>query len=98
MPLAPSNANYSQTSGLQLLQAWIAGADECGQAVVVLANYGSVAPDGEQAHGLQQVVVIWEDLGIDTACEVFDVWNGEMLSTTKVGVEAILDEGESVFL
>ena len=96
-PMQPRNPGTGGNLQKQL-QSWIAGPDECGQAVVVLANYGSVAPDAEHAPGLQQVAATWEDLGIDPACEVFDVWNGEVLSTTKVGVEAILEEGESVLL
>ncbi|KAI8955485.1 glycoside hydrolase [Xylaria longipes] len=97
-PMQPRNPGTGAQSAQQL-QAWIAGPDSTGEAVIVIANYG---PDegqggfGTSLTGLQTVTVTWEDLGIQGSFDVFDVWAGENLGSEDNGLEVQLGEGESV--
>lgn len=102
-PMQPRNPGSGGPDPKQL-QAWIAGPSSKGdEAVVVLANYG---PDqgsggyGGGKSGKQTVSVSWSDLGIsgDAKWRVYDVWGGKTLGHGTDGIQASLDEGESVLL
>lgn len=103
-PVQPRNPGGGGGQEARQLQAWIAGpAAATGRAVVVLANYG---PDqgqggfGSTVPGKQTVAASWTDLGLDASrtYEVRNVWTGEEQVAGAGGVEAELDEGESVLL
>lgn len=100
-PMQPRNPGTGGNLCSQL-QAWIAGPDEGGQAVVVLANYGPGYVDGECDFKLeepQNISVTWEDLGIEApASEISDVWSGTAFDGSDTGLEAVLDEGQSKLL
>ncbi|KAI8630700.1 glycoside hydrolase [Xylariaceae sp. FL1651] len=97
-PMQPRNPGTGAQSAKQL-QAWIAGPDSTGQAVVVIANYG---PDegqggfGTSLTGEQTVTVTWKDLGIQGSFDVFDVWAGKDLGSEDAEFEVQLGEGQSV--
>ncbi|KAI1245412.1 hypothetical protein MGN70_012302 [Eutypa lata] len=97
-PIQPRNPGTGGQSAQQL-QAWIAGPDSTGEAVVVVANYG---PDegqggfGTTLSGTQTVMVTWGDLGIDGSFDIFDVWAGEDLGAEDTELEVQLGEGQSV--
>lgn len=96
--IQPRNPGTGGQSAQQL-QAWIAGPDSTGKAVVVIANYG---PDegqggfGTTLSGTQTVMVTWGDLGIDGSFDIFDVWAGEDLGAEDTELEVQLGEGQSV--
>ncbi|OAA55647.1 alpha-galactosidase [Cordyceps fumosorosea ARSEF 2679] len=101
-PMSPRNPGSGGQEARQL-QAWIGGPEPGGgRALVVLANYG---PDegqggfGSAMRGRQRVAASWEDLGLDTGggYAVRNVWTGEE-EQAEGGLEAELDEGESVLL
>ena len=97
-PMQPRNPGTGAQSAQQL-QAWIAGPDATGEAVVVIANYG---PDegqggfGTSLSGVQTITVKWEDLGIQGSFDVFDVWAGDDLGSQDTELEVQLGEGQSV--
>ncbi|KAK5998036.1 Alpha-galactosidase 3 [Cladobotryum mycophilum] len=99
-PMQPRNPGTGGQAAKQL-QAWIAGPDASGKAVVVLANYG---PDGGQggfgggSNGVQTVSASWGDLGISGAYNVHDVWNNKSLGRQTSNISARLGPGESVLL
>lgn len=101
-PMQPRNPGTGAQDAKQL-QAWIAGPSSCGRAVVVLANYG---PDqgqggfGGKVTGKQKVAASWTDLGLDGTkpYKVTNVWTGKLMMAGPHGVEAQLNEGESVLL
>lgn len=99
-PMQPRNPGSGANDSKQL-QGWIAGPDERGKAVAVLANYG---PDkgqggfGQKLIGKQKVKVSWSDLGFAGPLKAKNVWSGKQTCTTKDGIEATLDESESVLL
>jgi alpha-galactosidase len=99
-PMQPRNPGTGQNASKQL-QAWIAGPDTSGNAVVVLANYG---PDqgqggyGTSLGGSQLVKATWADLGISGRYTVQNVWTGANLGTLTSQVSATLSAGESVLL
>ncbi|KAK4498252.1 hypothetical protein PRZ48_010909 [Zasmidium cellare] len=99
-PMQARNPGTGQNSSQQL-QAWIAGPDESGDAVVVLVNYG---PDQGQGgfntslEGTQNVTATWADLGITGSYDVRNVWESEDLGTFDGQISAQLDEGESQLL
>lgn len=85
----------------QQRQAWIAGPDDDGVAVVVLANYGPDEGQGgfkTQLQGPQVINVTWEDLGISGGYSIRDVWARADLGTFYNGISATLNEGESQLL
>ncbi|KAI0109198.1 glycoside hydrolase [Nemania sp. FL0031] len=97
-PMQPRNPGTGAQSAQQL-QAWIAGPDSTGEAVVVIVNYG---PDegqggfGTSLTGPQTVTVTWEDLRIQGSFNVFDVWAGEDLGSQGAELGVQLGEGQSV--
>ncbi|KAI0799431.1 glycoside hydrolase [Xylaria sp. FL0064] len=97
-PMQPRNPGTGAQSAQQL-QAWIAGPNPTGKAVVVIANYG---PDegqggfGTSLTGPQTITVTWEDLGIQGSFNVFDVWAGQDLGSEDAELEVQLGEGQSV--
>lgn len=97
-PMQPRNPGSGNNSSQQL-QAWVAGPDASGSAVVVIANYG---PDqnqggfGTSLSGKQTVDVSWADLGIDGTFDVHDVWANKDLGAESSGLSVQLDEGQSV--
>lgn len=100
-PMQPRNPGSGGQAAKQL-QAWVAGPDASGRAVVVLANYG---PDqgqggfgGNGLKGKQKLSVSWSDLGISSSRKVKNVWTGKDLGIQKDGLTFTLDEGESVLL
>ncbi|XWX02247.1 hypothetical protein V2A60_010282 [Cordyceps javanica] len=103
-PIQPRNPGEGAAAAKQL-QAWVAGPEQggSGRAIVVLANYG---PDqgkggfGSTLPGRQKVAATWEDLGLDggKTYAVQDVWTGQQHDASQHGVEADLDEGESLLL
>ncbi|KAH8657959.1 glycoside hydrolase superfamily [Xylariales sp. PMI_506] len=97
-PMQPRNPGTG-SGDAQQLQAWVAGPDDSGALVVVLANYGPDQGDGgfgTSLAGLQTISATWDDLGISGSFDVFDVWNGKDLSSATASLSAQLDEGESV--
>ncbi|KAI0387820.1 glycoside hydrolase family 27 protein [Hypomontagnella monticulosa] len=97
-PIQPRNPGTG-SNGAEQLQAWIAGPDESGAAVVIIVNYG---PDqgqggyGTSLTGTQTVNVSWGDLGISGSFDVHDVWAGNDLGTQSSGLGVQLGEGQSV--
>ncbi|KAI1776954.1 glycoside hydrolase family 27 protein [Hypoxylon cercidicola] len=97
-PMQPRNPGTGNNSSQQL-QAWIAGPDASGTAVVVITNYG---PDqgqggyGTSLPGMQTVNVSWDDLGISGTFNVRDVWAGEDMGSEDSGLSVQLAEGQSV--
>lgn len=97
-PMQPRNPGTG-LPGSQQLQAWIAGPDASGVAVVVIANYG---PDegqggfGTSLSGVQTIMVSWDDLGISGGFEVHDVWANNDLGAESSGLTVQLGEGQSV--
>ena len=95
-PMQPRNPGSGGQDAKQV-QAWVAGPDESGMAVVLLANYG---PDennggfGTDRPGPQSVSVSFADLGLTGDFNIHDVWNDNNLDS----LEATLDEGESLLL
>ncbi|KAI1470658.1 glycoside hydrolase family 27 protein [Daldinia caldariorum] len=83
----------------QQLQAWIAGPDASGAAVVVIANYG---PDegqggfGTSLSGVQTISVSWDDLGISGTFDVHDIWADKDLGAESSSLTVQLEEGQSV--
>ncbi|CEJ91245.1 hypothetical protein VHEMI06969 [[Torrubiella] hemipterigena] len=100
-PMQPRNPGSGGQAAKQL-QAWVAGPDASGRAVVVLANYG---PDqgqggfrGNGLKGKQKLSVSWSDLGISSSRKVKNVWTGKDLGMQKDSLTFTLGEGESVLL
>lgn len=100
-PMQPRNPGSGE-QGAKQLQAWIAGPDSTGRAVLVLANYG---PDqgqggfGTSLPGKQTVSVMWAELGISGGVQkVTNVWTGEDVTVGKDGISVTLDEGDSLLL
>ncbi|KAG6353722.1 hypothetical protein INS49_005431 [Diaporthe citri] len=99
-PMQPRNPTTGRNLSKQL-QAWIAGPDELGNSLVVLANYG---PDRGQGgfntalEGKQLVHVTWYDLGIQGAFKIRNVWTGLIFGVSDSEVGATLDAGESLLL
>jgi alpha-galactosidase len=99
-PMQPRNPGTGRNASKQL-QAWIAGPDLSGNAVVVLANYG---PDqgqggfGTNFAGTQLVRATWSDLGISGSYTVQNVWTGVNLGVSMSQVSSALGTGESVLL
>jgi alpha-galactosidase len=99
-PMQPRNPGTGRNDSKQL-QAWIAGPDDSGNAVVVLVNYG---PDegqggfGTKIEGKQLVKATFSDLGISGKFGVKNVWTGEDMGTMDNEVSATLDAGESLLL
>ncbi|OTA63616.1 glycoside hydrolase family 27 protein [Hypoxylon sp. EC38] len=97
-PMQPRNPGTGKSSSQQL-QAWIAGPDPSGTAVVVIVNYG---PDqgqggfGTSLSGVQTVNVSWSDLGISGTFDIQDVWTGEDLGPESSGFSVRLSEGQSI--
>ncbi|KAI2779081.1 glycoside hydrolase family 27 protein [Daldinia loculata] len=97
-PMQPRNPGTG-LPGSQQLQAWIAGPDASGVAVVVIANYG---PDegqggfGTSLSGVQTIRVSWDDLGISGGFEIHDVWANNDLGAESSGLTVQLGEGQSV--
>ncbi|KAI0840790.1 glycoside hydrolase family 27 protein [Hypoxylon sp. FL0890] len=97
-PMQPRNPGTGN-NGSQQLQAWIAGPDRSGNAVVVIANYG---PDQGQAgfgtslSGVQTVNISWSDLGISGTFHIHDVWTGRDLGVESSGFSVKLSEGQSI--
>lgn len=97
-PMQPRNPGTGNNSSEQL-QAWIAGPDTSGTAIVVIVNYG---PDqgqggfGTSLSGTHTVNVSWDDLGINGTFNVRDIWADEDLGTESSGFSVRLDEGQSV--
>ena len=97
-PMQPRNPG-SGGNGAKQLQAWIAGPDETGAAVVVLANYGPDAGQGgfnTTLSGTQKLEVSWKDLGVSGSFGVFDVWAGKNLGSQSKSLSVELGEGASV--
>lgn len=99
-PMQPRNPLTGRNDSKQL-QAWIAGPDESGSNLVVLANYG---PDqgqggyGSKLEGRQHIQVTWSDLGISGSFNVWNIWTGDDLGSSSTEVSATLDAGESRLL
>jgi alpha-galactosidase len=99
-PMRPRNPGTGEGDAQQL-QAWIGGPNSTGNAVVILANYG---PDQGQGGfntsiaGVQNVTVSWSDLGISGSFSVRDIWQGQDLGTFDSGLNASLDEGQSLLV
>lgn len=97
-PMQPRNPGTGN-DGSQQLQAWIAGPDPSGTAVVVVANYG---PDqgqggfGTSLSGVQTVNVSWSDLGISGTFDIQDVWAGKDLGAESSEFSVKLSEGQSI--
>ncbi|KAI1377691.1 glycoside hydrolase family 27 protein [Hypoxylon crocopeplum] len=97
-PMQPRNPGTGNNSSQQL-QAWIAGPDASGAAVVVITNYG---PDegqggfGTSLSGVQTINISWEDLGISGEFDVHDIWADKDLGVESSGFSVQLDEGQSV--
>jgi alpha-galactosidase len=110
-PMQPRNPDSSASPGSgtsQQLQAWIAGPNEDGTAVVVLTNLG---PDqgqggfGSKIRGVHLVSISLTNLGIGgNSWSVRRVWGGggrggpdhSDLGTATSKLESYLGEGESV--
>lgn len=99
-PMQPRNPGTGRNCSQQL-QAWIAGPDASGEAMVVLANYG---PDQGQGgfhtslQGKRKVMASWTDLGLSGAYEVRIVWSQQDMGAFDGHISAELDEGESLLL
>ncbi|XXG98462.1 hypothetical protein Hte_004786 [Hypoxylon texense] len=97
-PIQPRNPGTGNNSSQQL-QAWIAGPDASGTAMVVITNYG---PDqgqggfGTSLAGTQTVNVSWDDLGISGTFNVRDIWANEDRGAESSGFSVQLDDGQSV--
>ncbi|KAI1806236.1 glycoside hydrolase family 27 protein [Daldinia bambusicola] len=97
-PMQPRNPGTGLSSAQQL-QAWIAGPDTSGVAVVVIANYG---PDegqggfGTSLSGVQTISVSWDDLGISGTFDMYDIWADKDLGTESSSLTVQLGEGQSV--
>ncbi|KOS22133.1 Alpha-galactosidase 3 [Escovopsis weberi] len=99
-PMQPRNPGTGGQDAKQL-QAWIAGPDDNGKAVVVLANYGPDLGNSGFSGGssdTQTVSATWEDLGISGTYNVFNVWENKEQGQQYKGVSANLGPGESVML
>lgn len=98
LPMQPRNPGTGNNSSQQL-QAWIAGPDTSGAAIVVISNYG---PDqgeggfGTSLSGAQTVNVSWADLGISGTYSVHDAWANKDLGSHNSSFSLQLDEGQSV--
>ncbi|EJT98168.1 glycoside hydrolase, partial [Dacryopinax primogenitus] len=84
----------------QQLQAWIAGPDVSGEAVVVVANLGpplgrSGYEDQPSVEGMVEVEVPFASLGIPGIHKVRDVWRHKDLPMRMDGLHVLLGEGES---
>ncbi|KAK6957705.1 hypothetical protein Daesc_000493 [Daldinia eschscholtzii] len=92
-PMQPRNPG-SGLANSQQLQAWIAGPDASGAAVVIIANYG---PDegqggfGTSLSGMQTISVSWDDLGINGTFDVHDVWADKDLGAESSGLSDVRD-------
>ncbi|KAL5339521.1 glycoside hydrolase superfamily [Aspergillus crustosus] len=99
-PIQPRNPGTGGQDPKQV-QAWIAGPSPAGEAVVIVANYG---PAGDQAgyethlEGVRTVTVSLEDLGLEGAFNVHNVWTGKKVEVGKNGLSFELGEKESVLL
>ncbi|KAI1641295.1 glycoside hydrolase superfamily [Biscogniauxia mediterranea] len=97
-PMQPRNPGTGESSPQQL-QAWIAGPDATGFAVVVIANYGpnqgQVGWETSQS-GVQTVNVSLADIGIAGTYDVVDVWADTHFAVDSSGFNVQLDEGQSV--
>ncbi|KAI1481620.1 glycoside hydrolase family 27 protein [Daldinia eschscholtzii] len=97
-PMQPRNPGTGLANSQQL-QAWIAGSDASGAAVVIIANYG---PDegqggfGTSLSGVQTVSASWDDLGISGTFDVHDVWADKDLGAERSGLTVQLGEGQTV--
>lgn len=99
-PMQPRNPGSGGQDSKQL-QAWIAGPDATGKAVIVLANYGADQGQGgfgSKLQGKQKLSVSWKDLGIKGASKVTNVWTNQNLAVGKDGIQVMLDDGESLLL
>lgn len=99
-PMQPRNPGTGKNWSQQL-QAWIAGPDDAGDAVVVLANYGPDQGAGgfnTSLEGTQNVTASWADLGISSLYHVRNVWESEDVGTFDSQISAQLGEGKSQLL
>ncbi|KAI5927090.1 glycoside hydrolase superfamily [Camillea tinctor] len=97
-PMLPRNPGTGE-NGPQQLQAWIAGPDAAGSAVVIIANYGPNQGQGSwetSKSGIQTVNVSLTDLGIAGTYGVVDVWANANFTVDDLGFSVELDEGQSV--
>ncbi|KAI0595356.1 glycoside hydrolase superfamily [Biscogniauxia sp. FL1348] len=97
-PMQPRNPGTGENSPQQL-QAWIAGPNETGSAVVIIANYGPNQGQGgweTSQPGVQAVNLSLTDLGITGTYDVVDIWADTHFAVDSSGFNVQLDEGQSV--
>ncbi|EJD37634.1 glycoside hydrolase [Auricularia subglabra TFB-10046 SS5] len=87
-PMQPRNPGTGRVAARQL-QAWVAGPDSAGTAIVVLANYGPDQGQGgfrDSLTGIQLVDVTLETLGLGRrSWSVRRVWGGARAGTMARG-------------
>lgn len=99
-PMQPRNPGSGAQDPAQV-QAWVAGPDGDGSAVVLLANYGPDEGDGGWGTGEtgeQQMDISWAELGLEGGYAVHDVWNDSDWQDIEDGLSVEIGEGQSYLL